>query len=39
MIIVAMVLLVVQVGWIGLTAPVLFGFGMILQNKITKKGF
>lgn len=39
MIITAMVLLVLQVGWIGLIAPILFGFGMVLQNIITKKGF
>jgi ABC-type multidrug transport system fused ATPase/permease subunit len=39
MIVTAMVLLVVEVGWIGLIAPILFGFGMVLQNKITKKGF
>lgn len=39
MIITAMVLLVLEVGWIGLIAPILFGIGMVLQNKITKKGF
>jgi ABC-type multidrug transport system fused ATPase/permease subunit len=39
MIVTAMVLLVVEVGWIGLVAPILFGFGMVVQNKITKKGF
>lgn len=39
MIITAMVLLVIQVGAIGLIAPLLFGIGMVLQNKITKKGF
>lgn len=39
MIITAMVLLILEVGWIGLAAPLLFGIGMVLQNKITKKGF
>lgn len=39
MIITAIVLLVIEVGWIGLIAPLMFSIGMILQNKITKKGF
>jgi ATP-binding cassette subfamily C (CFTR/MRP) protein 2 len=39
MIVTAMVLLVLEVGWIGLAAPILFGAGMVVQNKITKKGF
>lgn len=39
MIITAMILLILEVGWIGLAAPLLFGIGMVLQNKITKKGF
>jgi hypothetical protein len=39
MIITAMVLLILEVGWIGLAAPLLFGMGMVIQNKITKKGF
>lgn len=39
MIIVAIVLLIVEVGWIGLAAPLIFAVGMVFQNKITKKGF
>jgi ABC-type multidrug transport system fused ATPase/permease subunit len=39
MILTAIVLLVVEVGWIGLIAPALFALGMVAQNKITKKGF
>lgn len=39
MVVTAMVLLILEVGWIGIVAPILFGFGMIIQNKITKKGF
>jgi len=39
MIITAIVLLIVEVGWIGIVAPIMFAFGMIIQNKITKKGF
>jgi hypothetical protein len=39
MIITAIVLLVVEVGWIGLIAPLFFIFGMVAQNKITAKGF
>jgi hypothetical protein len=39
MVITAMVLLILEVGWIGLAAPLLFGMGMVIQNKITKKGF
>jgi ABC-type transport system involved in cytochrome bd biosynthesis fused ATPase/permease subunit len=39
MIITAMVLLVIQVGWIGLVTPIIFGVGMYFQNIITKKGF
>ena len=39
MIITAIVLLVIEVGWIGLIAPLMFAIGMFLQNKITKKGF
>lgn len=38
MILGAIILLVIEVGWIGLIAPVFFAFGMIIQNKITKKG-
>ena len=39
MIITAIVLLVIEVGWIGLIAPGMFAIGMFFQNKITKKGF
>jgi len=39
MILTAIVLLVLEVGWIGLIAPGMFAVGMFFQNKITKKGF
>ena len=39
MIITAIVLLIMEVGWIGLVAPGMFALGMIAQNKITTKGF
>lgn len=39
MILTAIVLLVMEVGWIGLIAPGMFAVGMFFQNKITKKGF
>ena len=39
MIITAVVLLVVEVGWIGMIAPVMFAIGMFFQNMITKRGF
>lgn len=39
MIITAVVLLVIEVGWIGLIAPGMFAVGMFIQNIITKKGF
>jgi ATP-binding cassette subfamily C (CFTR/MRP) protein 1 len=39
MIITAIVLLITEVGWIGLIAPGMFAVGMFFQNKITKKGF
>jgi len=39
MIITAIVLLITEVGWIGLIAPGMFAVGMYFQNKITKKGF
>lgn len=39
MIITAIVLLVLEVGWIGLVAPLMFAVGMVAQNKITTKGF
>lgn len=39
MILTAIVLLIVEVGWIGFVAPILFAFGMFGQQKIMKKGF
>ncbi len=39
MIVTAVVLLVIEVGWIGLIAPAIFAVGMYIQNIITKKGF
>lgn len=39
MIIAAIVMLILEVGWIGLFAPVIFGIGMFFQNKIMQKGF
>ena len=39
MIIAAIVLLIIEVGWLGLIAPGMFIIGMYFQNKITKKGF
>ena len=39
MILTAIILLVVEVGWIGLFAPVMFLIGMVAQNKVTAKGF
>jgi hypothetical protein len=39
MITVAIVMLVIEVGWIGLTAPLLFFMGMGIQQKLMKKGF
>jgi len=39
MILVAIVLLIIEVGWIGLIAPFLFILGMVAQNKISAKGF
>ena len=38
MIIAAIVLLVMEVGWIGLIAPAMFAIGMFFQNKITARG-
>ena len=38
MIIIAIVLLIVEVGWIGVVAPALFLVGMLANNKITKMG-
>ena len=39
MIIAAVVLLIMEVGWIGVIAPAMFAIGMFFQQKITKKGF
>lgn len=39
MILTAIVLLIIEVGWIGFVAPVTFFIGMFLQQKIMKKGF
>lgn len=39
MIITAVILLVAEVGWIGLVAPGMFAIGMIVQQRITQKGF
>lgn len=39
MILAAIVLLIMEVGWLGLIAPGMFVIGMVMQNKITKKGF
>ncbi len=38
MIFTAIVLLIIEVGWIGIVAPVMFAFGMFAQQKIMKKG-
>ena len=38
MIIIAIVLLIVEVGWIGVFAPAFFLVGMLANNKITKMG-
>lgn len=39
MIITAIVLLIIEVGWIGIIAPVMFAIGMYFQNIITTKAF
>lgn len=39
MITVAIVMLILEVGWIGVVAPILFFLGMAFQQKIMKKGF
>ena len=39
MILTAIVLLVIEMGWIGLVAPFMFFFGMFAQQKLMKKGF
>lgn len=38
MILGAIILLILQVGWIGFVAPLLFFIGMFMQQKIMKKG-
>ena len=35
----AVVLLVIQVGWIGATAPIIFFFGILIQQKLFKMGY
>jgi ABC-type multidrug transport system fused ATPase/permease subunit len=39
MILTAIVLLIIEVGWIGIAAPILFAGGMFVQQKVMKKGF
>lgn len=39
MIVAAIVMLVLEVGWIGLSAPLLFFIGMAIQQKLMTKGF
>lgn len=39
MILTAIVMLIVEVGWIGLVAPVLFFIGMAVQQRLMSKGF
>ena len=39
MIIVAIIMLIVEVGWIGLVAPLLFFIGMGFQQKMMTKSF
>lgn len=39
MIITAIVLLIVEVGWIGLVAPVIFLIGMVAQQRLMTRGF
>jgi hypothetical protein len=39
MILAGIILLIVEVGWIGLAAPIMFAIGMFFQQKIMKKGF
>lgn len=39
MIIVAIIMLIVEVGWIGLVAPLLFFIGMGVQQKMMTKAF
>lgn len=39
MILVAIVMLIMEVGWIGLLTPIVFFFGMIAQQKLLNKGY
>jgi ABC-type multidrug transport system fused ATPase/permease subunit len=39
MILSGVVLLIIEVGWIGFVAPIMFIIGMYAQQKIMKKGF
>jgi ABC-type multidrug transport system fused ATPase/permease subunit len=39
MILTGIVLLIIEVGWIGFVAPIMFFIGMYAQQKIMKKGF
>lgn len=39
MILVAIIMLIVEVGWIGLVAPLLFFIGMAVQQRLMTKGF
>lgn len=38
MILAGIILLIVEVGWIGVAAPIMFAFGMYFQQKVMKKG-
>ncbi len=38
MIFVAIIMLIIEVGWIGFAAPLLFAIGMIFQQKLLSKG-
>jgi ATP-binding cassette subfamily C (CFTR/MRP) protein 1 len=39
MIVTAIVMLIIEVGWVGFVAPLLFAVGMFIQQKIMTKGF
>jgi hypothetical protein len=39
MILVAIIMLIWQVGWIGITAPILFAIGLYIQEKLLLRGF
>lgn len=38
MIVIAIALLILEVGWIGLVAPIIFAFGLFIQQFLMKKG-